>query len=42
MVELAATQQAVKEIASLAAQDRQKIDAIDGRLQGVAGEIVMT
>ena len=41
VAEIAATQEAVKEIASLAAQDRQKIDLIGGRLQGVSGEIAL-
>ena len=42
MSEIAATQEAVKDIAGMAAQDRKKINLIGGRLEGVAGEVVDT
>ena len=40
--EIVATQEAVKEIAGMAAQDRKKINLIGGRLEGVAGEVIDT
>ena len=42
MSEIAATQEAVKNIAGMAAQDRKKISLIGGRLEGVAGEVFDT
>jgi hypothetical protein len=39
VAEIAATQDMVKEIASLAAQDRKNINLIGGRLEGAVGEI---
>ena len=42
MSEIAATQEAVKDIAGMAAQDRKKISLIGGRLEGVAGEVIDT
>ena len=42
MSEIAATQEAVKDIAGMAAQDRKKISLIGGRLEGAVSEIVET